>query len=138
MKIFLGKDAPDDSYEAVGFRKNLDTVCDSGECTEILGPQILDYIPKEEHLDFLNHLASKLRHGGKLAVGGTDIISLSLNTFNKNITTKDVNELIYGTKDEPPKVALTCLEDIRNMLMNILKITKQCPGLNFLIEGTRP
>jgi hypothetical protein len=137
MKIFLGKNPPDDSYNTVGFRKNIDNVADSGECTEILGPNILDYIPKAEHADVIEHLISKLRHGGKIIIGGMDIISLAVNTFNKTISTSDANLLIYGQDDEPPKVALTCLEDVREIMLRTIKVTKQVPGVNFTIEGQR-
>jgi len=137
MKLFLGKQAPDDSYNAVGFRKSLENVCDDNECTEILAPQILDFIPKEKHGEFIHHLVSKLRRGGKLIIGGTDIISVALSTFNKQINTSDANQIIYGTSEEPNKVALSCLEDCRDIIRGVLKITKQIPGINFIIEGQR-
>lgn len=139
MKIFMGKLPPDDSYKVVGFRHHLDDVCENNECEEINASNMLDFVAYAKHKEFILHLISKLRHGGKLIIGGTDLISLSLNTFNKNLSTEKVNELLFGSTDQPVKIGITCLEHVRNIVLSTeLRITKQICELNFILEAVRP
>jgi hypothetical protein len=138
MKLFLGKLAPDDSYKCVGYRRNLDEICDDAECTEINAPDILDFIEYSKHKEFILHLIKKLRHGGVLIIGGTDITTLSLNVFSKNLSVADANQLVFGSDDSPVKVALTNLEEVRKVILETeLRITKQICEPNFLLGAKR-
>ena len=138
MKIFFGRQAPDDSYRVVGYKRNIDDICDDSEATEIYAPDILDYIDIKKHRDFIIHIINKLRHGGQLTIGGTDIINLSLNVFNKNLTIEQANEAVFGTVDTPNKVALTSLEAVRKIILETdLRINKQVCEPNFLIGAKR-
>lgn len=136
MKIFFGETAPDNSWVTVDNRDNIDGLCDDNECTMIFGQSILDSIPFEKHAEFINHLYSKLRHGGRLILGGTDIVSLSLNIFNKTINVNDANKMIYG-EGHSKKCGLTTLEEVRNIMSKILTVEKINIGISFCIEGKR-
>lgn len=137
-KIFIGPLAPDSSYVTVGYRTNLDDFAENAECKEINAPNILDFVEVEQHASYIQHLVSKLRHGGTLVIGGTDIISVSLAIFNKSLTNEQANHIIYGVQTEPVKKGLSCLEDLRKLLLSCgLKIKQQIPGLQMLIVASR-
>jgi len=139
MKILLGSVAPDDSYKVVGYRKNLDDICEDGECSEINAVEMLDFIEYPNHRDFILHLVKKLRHDGVLYIGGTDIVNFSLGVFNKSIPLDKANEIMFGTANTPVKVGVTCLEEVRKILLTTeLRITKQICEPNFIIGARRP
>jgi hypothetical protein len=137
MKISLDREAPDNTYTNFGFRRNLDEVCQPNEAFEIYCPTILDFIPFAEHTNFINHLLSKLRHGGKLVIGGTDIVSVSLALFTKTLSTEQVNSLLYGDRVGETKRGMTCLEQVRSIVSQHLVIQKLIPGMNFVVEAIR-
>ncbi len=138
LKLFIGNNAPDSSYQQIGYKKNIDSHAAPNEADEICAPEMLDFLKKEAHENYILHLISKLRHGGKLVIGGTDIISIALGVFNKTIRINEANILIYGSDSEPTKVGLTSLEEVRSLILQTdLKITKQIPGTSFLIEAIR-
>lgn len=139
MKLFLGNVPPDDSYTIIGYKTNLDNACENNECVEIYAPDILDFVEVSEHRNLILHFLKKLRHGGYIYVGGTDIVMLSLGIFNKQINLDSANKLIFGTNEQPKKNGLTCLEEIRKIFLSTeLVITKQTCNTLFGIGARRP
>lgn len=69
---------------------------ETSECTEILAPDILDYIHISQLIPFIQLLVSKLRHGGRLIIGGTDLHTLSRCYMIGEIKTEDLVNKLYG------------------------------------------
>lgn len=110
---------------------------DQGECTEIIAEEIIDYISIDDLLDIVTHYVSKLRHGGKIILGGTDIIELSKDILRQNKTMVEVNHEIFGTSNL--KKGCLALNDVVTVLSHLnLKITKQrLDGTKFIVEAIR-
>lgn len=79
----------------------LDEVCEDAECTEIVADDVVNYFPAEYVSIILDNWIKKLRHGGQLIVGGTDLNEVSRQFFNKNINLSETNILLYGEQREP-------------------------------------
>lgn len=105
-----------------------------GQCTEAYLPDFLDFVEAHNITSFLHLLCDKLEHGGKLIVGGTEIIELTKNILNYTITHEYANQYIYS------RGALHSLDIITDILLeyNMKIVKKQINGLNFLVEAVRP
>jgi hypothetical protein len=112
--------------------RNLDDVALENECLEIVAEDILDYLQIKESRTVLAHWISKLRHGGKIVVGGTD----------RSIDSESLNEIIHGSFAESWSVKLshTTMEDLALFLESQgIKITKKrIKGFKMIVEGERP
>lgn len=105
-----------------------------GECEEIYAPHFLDRVESKELNSLLLLFCSKIEHGGKLIVGGTDLIELTKNIMNFTLNHETANQLIYS------KNGLHSLNLVTNILLenNMQIVKKQINGLSFLVEATRP
>lgn len=77
---------------------NLDGVCEDAECTEIVA-EVLDYVHAYKLLEVLKHWVSKLRHGGKIILGGTDILEVARLVVNGTMPISEANKAFYGEAD---------------------------------------
>lgn len=121
--------------------RNLDSVVQTNECTEIYAPSILNYIHNAELDSIIKHYVSKLRHGGKLIIGGSDIRDIAKKIIKEEISLEDANKLLYGIA---PFVWITkrgayTMYDISSMLktMGLKIITQKCDETKFIIEAQR-
>lgn len=74
---------------------------DDGECMEIYAPKILDYVPHDVFPDFITSLIKKLRKGGKITLGGLDIMETAKQILRGDYDIIAANATIYGNKDKP-------------------------------------
>ena len=116
---------------------NLDNVCENAQCTEIFADGVLDLIPVMHLQNVLAHWKTKLRHSGRLIVGGTDIVELAKAIVTKRVNIPTTNILLFGEKQD--KTSIYTLDDIVHILQSLdLKITRKClQGFKFLIEARR-
>lgn len=142
MKITLGLNISYNGYENLGFVKTLDPFAGNSECTEILAPDILNYIESDKVEEFIIHLTSKLRHGGKIILGGNDIISLAQFILSQphNMNILSLNKLVYGDSLERPIACQLHVNFVSDVLQKCgLKIDKMSlDGYKFIVEATRP
>ena len=98
--------------------RNLDEITLENECVEIVAEDILDYLQLGESRKVLAHWISKLRHGGKIVVGGTDILEVCRMFYKKAIDTDSLNVLMHGNFEEVWSVKLshTTMEDLVSFL----------------------
>jgi len=110
--------------------------CEDAECTEIIAEEIIDYIPIDKTLDIIQLFVSKLRLGGKIVLGGTDIIELSKDILRQNKTMVEVNHELFG---DGKKQGCLALNDVATILSHLgLKVTKQrLDGAKFIVEAIR-
>jgi hypothetical protein len=72
-----------------------DIPVENATCDEILCHSV-EYLTGQSVVGFFQLVASKLRHGGKFIVIGTDIEKVCLDYFNGLITTQQFNQIIHG------------------------------------------
>lgn len=121
MKIHIGKK---DTQFIAGYvpiivedqEFDLSAISDN-ECTEILANEILDEFDLGRLNDLVQTLISKLRMGGKLVIGGTDIL-----LFCKGVLDGSLTEVEWGNmitlKRSMTKTSVV-LNGIRSMGLNV-------------------
>ena len=92
--------------------KNIDRhVCDA-EATEIIATDVIDYLSLYEVPKVLGHWIKKLRHGGKIVIGGTDMNEVTRGFIHGDIDLETTNKLLHGLQTQPhlvKRVNLTLL-----------------------------
>jgi hypothetical protein len=81
------------------------------ECEFILAGDILDAFPVTSSPPLAKYLASKVRIGGNLVVGGTDITLFCKNVLNRMVSVNEASDLISNKKSmSSPAMAIEALE----------------------------
>lgn len=139
MKISLGL-VNVDGYEHLGLRKNIDDCVEAASCNDIYAPDVLDYIHNEELVPYITHIVSKLRHGGKIVFGGTDLFELMKFGFRTEYSLSEINKKLFGELGNKEKSGCHNLAAITVLLQNLgLKIMKKrLEKDRFVIEAVRP
>tara|TARA_X000001036_G_C19990839_1_gene526151 strand:+ start:32 stop:511 length:480 start_codon:yes stop_codon:yes gene_type:complete len=121
---------------------NLDKHIDDGELDELLAYDVIDYISITDAESCIANWVKKLRVGGKICVGGTDLIEVckSFSQYRVDITT--ANELIHGSQEKPyliKKINFTCIgmcEYLESHFgLNIIK--KSVNNYKMIVEAVR-
>lgn len=114
---------------------------EQNSCTEIVATDILDFIPHTSIVNTLKVYSSKLRHGGKIIIGGTSANVLLKNFLNGDINLKELNDLIFGKNEHTwdLKRSLNDVYVISALLQKEgLKITKKnIHQSGFIVEAVR-
>ena len=118
---------------------NIDDVASSNECTEI-SAEVLDYIPSQHMLDVIKNYTSKLRHGGKIVFGGTDMMMVAKDIVTQRLNLVQANEILHGDFDSIHKNGQISMADLIPLLESLqLKIMrKSFNGYQFIVEAVRP
>ena len=115
-------------------------VADS-ECSDILCPNIIDYIPFQIILPVVQNYIKKLRRGGNITIGGTDLYLASLLVTKRDIPLDKINELIFGGYQAyQAKSGLVGVNDMLALLEGLgLKIVSKSliDGYKYLIVGRK-
>lgn len=115
---------------------------EQSECTEILAPNILDYIHVSQLVPFITLLVSKLRHGGKIILGGTDLHTICRSYMIGELKPEELINILYGEEFGAWKNKVGCypLGEISNILkeLDIQIIRKQLENQYMFVEGVRP
>jgi len=122
--------------------KNIDRwVCDA-EATEIVATDVIDYLILYEVPKVIEGWIKKIRHGGKLIIGGTDMTEVCRAFSNGEIDLETTNKLLHGLQTQPhlvKRVNLTLI-GVVGFLQNDfgLHITKKRKaGFNYIVEAVR-
>lgn len=122
---------------------NLDKLVDDAEATEIIANDVIDYLPASIVMDVLDHWVGKLRHGGRLVIGGTDLYEVCKGFTTYALDVHQANAHLHGHAADNPqyikKITLTAL-GLSNFLATLgLKIVKKrVTGYHFIVETERP
>lgn len=122
----------------------LDEVCEDAECDTIIADDLIDYFPSTLVDILLESLLVKLRHGGRIVIGGTDLNEVVRNLFNKNLSTVNANILLFGMQNEPwefRKSVLPAAElatALKQCGLKILKNRTNPENCHYVIEAERP
>jgi hypothetical protein len=121
---------------------NLDEICEDAECLSIIAEDIIDYFSSKEVDNIISHWIKKLRHGGKIVIGGIDLIEVSRSFNNKYIDLINTNLLLFGDQSESWKYRKSCLtsselvKGLQGLGLNILK--NRINNYKYTIEAERP
>ena len=122
--------------------RNLDSVADDAECSEILAEEVIDFVHREEVYPLLDHWIGKLRHGGKIFVSFYDTRQIVKAYYRGKIDDDEFNQIVHGTFSAPWDIRLshTTLEEISMFFQaRGLTVTKKTlDGLKATIGATRP
>lgn len=115
---------------------NLDNIVDNNECTEIVAGELINYIPVEKVFNILNHVCMKLRHGGRIVVGGTDVRVVSLGVVNGSLDPKEFNNIVFADGNK----SILPMNDMADILCKIglTILSREFNGVNYLITAERP
>ncbi len=133
MKIQILTDQQNliDGYEFVPIKDGeVDlTRFSNNECTEIIADNIIDQVPISHVANTIKFLIEKLRMGGKLVLGGTDLRLFCKHVTNQSIGPVDANHIISQCK------SMTNLEEIATLVASAgLKIeATNINGIHFEI-----
>jgi hypothetical protein len=122
--------------------KNLDSFIDDAEAQEIIALDVIDYIPLTDINKVIQHWVSKLRHGGSLIIGGTDLFEVS-NAFSQyRIDITQANKLIHGEQSKPyliKRVNFTVMGLVDYLSALGLKLQKKrVSDFHMTVEAIRP
>ena len=121
--------------------RNLDHYCGRSECTELIGETVLDNIPPVMLTQVLQNWAGKLRHGGIIRIGGTDLLELCKAVTYGHITLQDASFALYGDIRNvwSMKYGQYSSLDVVNLLKQLgLKIVKvRLNGFQMVVEAVR-
>ena len=108
--------------------RNLDGIVENSQATEILAVDVLDYVSANELITVLQNWVIKLRHDGKIVVGGTDPYETAKSYVAGRIDTVEFNYTVFGNskQDYSQKSGCITLTELWQILQNMgLRITKK-------------
>jgi len=148
MKVFITVTEPDiEGYFNISPLKghllsDLSNMIDDNECLEILAPEMIDYIPINQMETIIGAWVKKLRHGGKIILGGKDIYEIAKRIVRGEFDTKVANLVMYGSQSGVWDISRgkINLKDLVDLLERFgLQITKKkLNGIDMLVEAQRP
>lgn len=148
MKVFITISEPSiEGYTYISpllghYLNDISNIVETHECTEILAPSIINYLPLNQLQQAITNWVSKLRHGGKIILGGYDIYEVAKRIVRGEIETDLANVLLYGQQTgvwdvQRCQITLTDLVDLMTHLG--LKVTKKrLDGVDMIVEAVRP
>ena len=103
------------------------------ECTYILAPEILSSCALHEYSEVLTLMATKLRIGGEMVVGGTELRAFTDAVRNKKLDMQTSNQIISRCQSMA-NVHEVC--QLINSLGNF-QVTWSCSGVHYEIKIRR-
>tara|TARA_B100000131_G_C17907355_1_gene528934 strand:+ start:305 stop:724 length:420 start_codon:yes stop_codon:yes gene_type:complete len=107
--------------------------CSDNECTSILMTTSLDSVDLNGVQKLLHQARQKMRIGGSLVVGGTDIRLLSRAVVSGSLDTQQANEVLYS-KSSCSDVN-TVVDLLRSLGLSV--ISTKVAGIHYEIESVR-
>ena len=100
---------------------NLDPIVDDSEVSELRALDAIDFFPPHKILSVITHWKKKIKKGGKLTVGGVDLLSIARALHQRQITITDAISDLYNSPDNTQDVKMCCstLEDMVNIFQHL-------------------
>ena len=121
---------------------DLNDIVGDAEATEILAGDVIDYLPKEIVAKAIGHWVTKLRHKGRIVIGGHDIYEITKIVSQQGISAEEISSVLHGEQNNPWefKASHTTATDLAKTLeqhgLKILK--KRVSGFKMIVEAVRP
>lgn len=81
--------------------KNLDKHVDDSELNELRAEDVLNYIEIDKVESVLNNWCQKIRLGGKIVIGGIDLMEVCKSFCEYKSDLTEANILLHGSQDKP-------------------------------------
>ena len=122
---------------------NIDRHVDDSELTELVAYDVLDYIPITNVENVINNWVKKIRYGGKIILGGTDLLEVSKSLSQYRIDITEANLLLHGDQSKPYLIkrvnfTATGLSDYLKYQYDFKIIKKRVNNYQMLVEAERP
>lgn len=103
------------------------------ECELILAPDVMNYFPVSSAVQVIQGLINKLRMGGEIVIGGTDVRAFCKNVINGMIDTTTASNVVLAHK------SMTSSRDIKEMLQSAGLAIKSyhMNGVHYEIKAAR-
>lgn len=121
---------------------DLNDIVGDSEAVEILATNVIDYLPKEIASKAIGHWVSKLRHKGKIVIGGHDIYEIAKIISQHGVSIEEISDVLHGQQNNPWefKASHTTAADLASTLeeygLKVLK--KRVNGFKMVVEAIRP
>ena len=121
---------------------NIDKYVDDAELTELVAMDVIDYVPIDKVDETLTNWVKKIRIGGSIIIGGTDLIEVAKSLAAYKIDITDANILIHGEQSRPymiKRVNFTALGmcEYLEAVFNLKIIKKRVSNYQMTIEAKR-
>lgn len=136
IKLIVGNIENLNGYKKIGITRDLSEI-DDGECLDIRGTDICNFLHITEIEKYISELCKKLTHGGTISIGGYDIWLIQ--NSRESITIEDLNNIMFPNPSLQIKGAYHLKYIVELLVKNGIKITnKYCDETNFVVCGVRP
>ena len=110
-------------------------IVSDSEAVEILATDIINFVPYDKIEDLIDEWIKKLRHGGRLVIGGVDASEVCRAVTQTSMSIEDFNQIVHNGRAS--QMCISKLSEIlSNKGLNILK--KRLSGFNMIVEAQRP
>tara|TARA_A100000172_G_C3005324_1_gene97757 strand:- start:8 stop:502 length:495 start_codon:yes stop_codon:yes gene_type:complete len=121
---------------------NLDEYVDDAELTELVAEDVVDYIGSDKAEQTINNWVKKIRIGGKIIIGGVDILEVSKSLSQYRIDVTEANRLIYGEQTRPylfKKSGFTCvgIAEYLEGVFGLRILKKRINNYKMIVEAQR-
>lgn len=127
--------------KVVGDFHSLDAFCQDSECLEILAPDLLDYVHGSDILNVVDNYVKKLRHGGRIIIGGTDFVEVAKKVATGEMHVHEANVAIFGKSKLAWESKQGCysVADLVGLLTEkgLLLEVKRVNGTSFIVSAYR-
>tara|TARA_R100000315_G_C5233950_1_gene145056 strand:+ start:1892 stop:2377 length:486 start_codon:yes stop_codon:yes gene_type:complete len=121
---------------------NLDKHVDDGELYELRAVDVINYIEIDKVESTINNWCQKIRLGGKIIIGGIDLMEVckSFSEYKSDLT--EANILLHGSQEKPYLIKRSSftslgLSDYLQSKFNFTIIKKRINSYKMIIEARR-
>lgn len=135
LQILRPEQEPIEGYKTVTISDahlNLSELSDN-ECDTILAPEIMDSFPADKSSEVLSGIAAKLRQGGELVVGGTDIRIFAKMVSNGALLELPASEIVGKSTSMTTVKSVTSI--LSSLGLDIASTTIE--GIHYEVKATR-
>tara|TARA_R110000824_G_scaffold226663_2_gene414426 strand:+ start:140 stop:631 length:492 start_codon:yes stop_codon:yes gene_type:complete len=121
---------------------NLDKHVDDAELQELVALDVIDYIPITKIDSVLENWSRKIRVGGKIIIGGIDLMECCKSLSDYSIDIVTANSLIHGEQTKPYLVkrlnfTAVALAEYLEEAFNFTIIKKRLNNYRMIVEAKR-
>ena len=121
---------------------NLDAFVDDAEAEDIIAYDVVNFLPKRFMIPSIDHWVGKLRHGGKITIGGVDCSAVARDIVSGKLDLHSMNLTLYGSEVpawDVRKSSFTMSSLVDHLKDLGLKINKaRVDKYEMIVEAIRP
>lgn len=122
---------------------NIDKYADDSELSELIATDVIDFLPANKTSEILENWIKKIRLGGKIVIGGVDLIEVCKCLSQYKMDILEANALLHGEQNKPymiRKVNFTVvgLSEYLKERFGFEIISKSINNFKMIVEARRP